>query len=138
MGSRVRLDDAVDEMVMALSTVAEAIPGLQVYPGFTQVPTPPAIDIYPDPAGFQVGAGFGVGDKRVYWIVRARVNTADMQAANDLLLRLLDTEDVASVEAALADVAVVGNDGMVSGFTVYGDDQVGELLGCQWRMEMFV
>ena len=125
-------------MVTALSPVMDAIPGLQVYPGMPDVVTPPAIDIYPDPAGFQVGAGFGVGEKLVYWIVRARVSTADMRAANALLLRLLDTEDVASVEAALADVAVVGNDGIVSGFTVYSDDPEAGLMGCQWRVEMFV
>ena len=137
MGGRVKLADAVDEMVTALSTVADAIPGLQVYRYPTPTPTPPAIDIYPD-TPFQEGAGFGVSEKLVHWVIRARVNAADPQSANDLLLRLLDTEDVASVEAALADVAVVGNDGTVSGFTVFTDDRAGDMLGCQWRVEMFV
>jgi hypothetical protein len=133
-----RLPDAVAEMTTALAAVTAQIPELQVYPGWTGSPSPPAVDIYPDPAGFQEGAGFGVGEKLVHWVVRARVNMTDAQAANDLLLRLLDTEDPASVEAALQDVAVVGNDGGVSGFTVFTDDRVGDLLGCSWRVEMYV
>lgn len=137
MGSGVRLPDAVQEMVAALSPVADAIPGLQVYGYGTGSPTPPAIDIYPA-TPFQQGAGFGVGEKQVFWTVRARVNAADPQAAFELLLRLLDTEDEASVEAALADVAQVPNDGEVSGFTVFTDDRAGDIIGAIWRVAMFV
>lgn len=131
-----RLDEAVQVMADALAPLMDEVPGLQVYPGFDNNPTPPAIDMYPGQP-FQQGAGFGVGSKRLAWTVRARVSAADRDAANALLFRFLDVEDAASVEAALADVAVVGNDGEVSGFTQYTDDVSGEMLGCQWRVEMF-
>jgi hypothetical protein len=80
----------------------------------------------------------GVAEKKVFWTVRARVSAADPQSASHLLLRLLDVEDPASVEAALLEAeAVVSNDGSVSGFTRYADDQTGDMLGVQWRVEMF-
>jgi hypothetical protein len=70
--------------------------------------------------------------------VRARVSTADPLSASQTLLRLLDVNDPASVEAALQDVAAVPNDGTVSGFVRFTDDPSGDLLATQWRMEMFV
>jgi hypothetical protein len=44
------------------------------------------------------------------------------------------------VEAALADqdVAVIGSDGSVSGFRNYTDVGDTDLLGAEWRVEMFV
>jgi hypothetical protein len=134
------LADAVDAITEALEPLTLEVPGLQVCGFFNPNPTPPSIDVYPaDP--FQDGAGYGVTEKRVFWNVRARVATADGEAASRLLLRLLDPSDPASVEAALADgdpAAVVGSDGAVSGFLRFTDDTVGDLLACQWRVEMFV
>jgi hypothetical protein len=132
------LDEAVGSMVDALEPLTLEIPGLQVNGWFNPNPSPPTIDIYPaDP--FQDGAGFDVRGKRVFWNVRARVATADGQAATSTLLRFLDTQDPASVEAALAGAdVVVGNEGTVSGFLRFTDDTVGDLLACQWRVEMFV
>jgi hypothetical protein len=134
----VTLDEALTEMVDALDPLTVEIPGLQITRYFNPVPTPPSIDIYPaDP--FQTGSGFGVGQKRVHWTVRARVSTADPAAASGLLLRLLDTQDPASVEAALADAgAEVGNDDTVSGFRTFTDDPTSELLGCEWRVGVYV
>jgi hypothetical protein len=135
----VTLQEAVDAMTAALEPLTVEIPELQVYGYWNRNPTPPSIDIYPaDP--FQEGAGYGVGDKRVAWTVRARVSVADQEAGTRLLLRLLDTNDPASVEAALAaeDVAVIGNDGAVSGFRTYSDVSDADLLGTEWRVEMFV
>jgi hypothetical protein len=133
----VTLEEQLAEMTAALEPLTMEIPGLQVHPYFNVNPSPPSIDIYPgDP--FQEGAGMGVAEKRVFWTVRARVSAADPQSASQLLLRLLDVEDSASVEAALLEAeAVVSNDGSVSGFTRYADDQTGDMLGVQWRVEMF-
>jgi hypothetical protein len=135
----VTLQEAVDAMTAALQPLTVEIPELQIYGYPNRNPTPPSIDIYPGEP-FQEGAGYGVGDKRVYWTVRARVSVADQEAGTRLLLRLLDTNDPASVEAALADqdVAVIGNDGAVSGFRTYSDVGDTDLLGAEWRVEMFV
>jgi hypothetical protein len=135
----VTLAEAVDAMTTALQPLRTQIPELQIYGYFNRNPTPPSLDIYPGEP-FQEGAGFGVGDKRVYWTVRARVSIADQEAGTLLLLRLLDTSDAASVEAALAaaDTAVIGNDGSVSGFRTYTDVGDTDMLGAEWRVEMFV
>jgi hypothetical protein len=135
----VTLQEAVDAMTAALQPLTVEIPELQIYGYWNRNPTPPSIDIYPGEP-FQEGAGYGVGDKRVYWTVRARVSVADQEAGTRLLLRLLDTNDAASVEAALADqdVAVIGSDGSVSGFRTYSDVGDTDMLGAEWRVEMFV
>ena len=75
-------------------------------------PTPPALDIYPG-APFQTGAGFGVGQSQVWFTIRARVSTADQEAAMQLLLRMMDPNDPAIVEAAIADTAAVTPEGVV-------------------------
>jgi hypothetical protein len=135
----VTLQEAVDAMTAALQPLTVEIPELQVYGYWNRNPTPPSIDIYPGEP-FQEGAGYGVSDKRIYWTIRARVSVADQEAGTRLLLRLLDTNDPASVEAALADqdVAVIGSDGSVSGFRNYTDVGDTDLLGAEWRVEMFV
>jgi hypothetical protein len=132
------LDEAITAMVNALQPLLSEIPELQIYGYFNTNPTPPSIDIYPaDP--FQDGAGFGAGEKRVFWNVRARVASGDPEAASKLLLRLLDPNDPASVETALlAAGATVGNDGSVGGFVRFADDAIGDLLATQWRVEMYV
>lgn len=134
------LQEAVNAMAAALAPLAGEIDGLQITPYWNPNPSPPSIDLYPD-APFQTGAGFGVGQKLVRWVVRARVSTADLQAATATLLRLMDPADAASVEAALAagDTAVLGNDGTISGFTQFADDPGREILGVTWNgMEMFL
>jgi hypothetical protein len=122
----------------ALVPIADEIPGLQVTAYMNPNPTPPSIDLYPgDP--FQTGAGYGVGSSELFFTVRARVTTADVQAGQLLLLRMLDPTDAASVEAALEDVATVVPEG-VSGFRIYLEDTAtdGRLLGCEWRVATFL
>jgi hypothetical protein len=132
------LGEAADLISEALEPLTLEIPGLQNAGLDGDQPTPPSIDFYPA-TPFQEGAGFDVRGKRVFWNVRARVATADGASARRTLLRLLDTNDPASVEVALAGVdVVVGNDGEVSGFTRFTDDPVGDLLAVTWRVEMFV
>jgi hypothetical protein len=135
----VSLNELVTDIAAALEPLTVEIPELQIYPYYNSNPTPPSVDVYPgDP--FQEAAGFGVGNSRVWFTVRARVSVADPAAGNQLLLRLLDPNDPASVEAALAvdDTAVIDNtQGAVSGFRRYSDDNA-ELLGCEWRVGVFV
>ena len=128
------LAEAQADIVAALQPLKTVVPDLQVYGGRNQEPTPPSLDVYPaDP--FQTGAGMGISSKRVSFTIRARVNQAD-QEAQQLLLRLLDPEDPASVEAALytADAAEIGNDDYVSGFR----DDLDGLLSCEWRVSVFL
>jgi hypothetical protein len=124
-------------IAQALQPLTSEIPELQISDFYNSDPTPPAIDLYPsDP--FQDGAGFGVDQKRVWWTVRARVSVADTKAGSELLLRLLSTDDPASVEAALATIqADIDSEGSVSGFRRYSDDTSEALLGCEWRVGMF-
>jgi hypothetical protein len=134
----VSLSAAMEALATALQPIADELPGLQVYAFLNSNPTPPSLDIYPgDP--FQTGAGFGVGQQQVFFTVRARVGTADEEAGTRQLLRLMDPNDRASVEAALEDVAVVVPEG-VSGFREYLADASsnGRLLGCEWRVTLFL
>lgn len=132
------LADTQAEIAAALEPLQAVVDDLQVYGWLNTNPTPPSIDVFPgDP--FQDGAGMGVDSQRVYFTVRARVSTADQEAGQRLLLRLLDVGDPASVEQALAEVdAVVVPDG-VSGFREYLEDTAtnGRLLGCEWRVSVF-
>lgn len=130
--------EIAEAIAAALDPLTVEIPGLQVVPYLNSNPTPPSIDIYPG-APFQTGAGFGVGQSETWWTIRARVTTADQEAGYRLLLRLLDPNDVVSVEAAIADTATVTPEG-VSEFREYVDDPAGNgrLLGCEWRVSVFL
>ena len=122
-----------EALAAALEPLRTGIPELQITAHMNVNPTQPSIDIYPgDP--FQEAAGFGL-DPTLFFTVRARVSKAD-QDSQKLLLRLLDSTDPASVEAAIAvaDAGAIGNDGYVSGFR---DDTDG-LLSCEWRVEVFL
>ena len=132
------LAGAMEEIAAALDPLRTEIPELQVYPYLNPFPTPPSLDIYPS-APFQTGAGFGVGNSQVFFAVRARVSTADHEAAMKLLLRMMDPNDPASVEAAIADTAAVTPEG-VSEFREYLEDTAGNgrLLGCEWRVSLFL
>lgn len=129
---------AMQDLAGALALIEGEIEGLQVVPFLNPNPTPPALDLYPgDP--FQTGAGFGVGNSQAFFTIRARVSTADPEAGQRLLLRMLDPEDPASVEVAIEDVATVAPEG-VSGFREYLEEAAGNgrLLGCEWRVSLFL
>jgi hypothetical protein len=134
----VTLPALIEEVAEALQPIVDEIPDLNIYPGWSDTPTPPALDIYPA-TPFQTPAGFRAGNNQVFLTVRARVAMGDPAAGQQLLLRLLDPGDPASVEVALEDVAAV-TDGGVSGFTQYADDApVNErMLGCEWRVTTFL
>lgn len=133
------LKETMQAIADALEPVSDEIVGLQILPYWTTHASPPCIDIYPAPVNFQSGSSFGVHGKRVWFVVRARASLADEQAANDILLRLLDPSDPASVEQALAvaDTATIDNDrGIVNGFTQYADSP--EMIGCDWTVGVWL
>jgi hypothetical protein len=138
MGSGVSLPQLLQDVADALGPVAEEIDGLTVYPLWADLPTPPALDVYPS-TPFQSGGGFGAGNNVVFLTVRARVLMADPVSGQQQLLRMLDPDDAASVEVALEDVATIA-DGGVSGFTQYADDAAANerMLGCEWRVTTFL
>jgi hypothetical protein len=137
LGHRVTLAAMIGEVADSLRPLADEIPDLQIYSEWNDNPSPPCLDVYPG-SPFQDGAGFGPGN-RIYLTVRARVAMADPSAAQQLLLRLLDTEDAASVEMAVWSVNwAVAPDG-VSGYVQYADDAPANerMLGCEWRISEF-
>jgi hypothetical protein len=134
----VGLAGIMQALAESLEPITVEIPGLQITPYLNPNPTPPCLDIYPgDP--FETGAGFGVSEAQLFFTIRARVSTADTEAGQLLLLRMLDPSDSASVEAAIEDIATVVPEG-VSGFREYLEEQAsnGRLLGCEWRVSTFL
>jgi hypothetical protein len=135
----VSLSELITEIAEALAPLTGEITDLNVYPGWTDSPTPPALDIYPA-SPFQVGAGFGPANSQVFLTVRARVAMADPTSGQATLLRMLDPHDPASVEAALDEINVPVAQGGVSGFTQYADDTAAteRMLGCEWRVTTYL
>lgn len=125
------------------------VPDLQVYSRMHWNPSPPTIDLYPDPE-FQDGLGFGRGDNALFFTVRARVNTPDHEGAQDVLLAMMDPQADTSVAAAITAAGtsspaktlggVVENAVVVSGPSDFGaftdPGATGSLLGCTWRVQV--
>lgn len=125
-------------MHAALLSLVEEVPDLQVTAMWNDNPTSPSIDMYPGNP-FQTGAAFGERNAQVFFTVRARVATTDIDSGMALLYRFLDVQDAASVEAALAAADfVVVNDG-VSGLLQYPEDSGGteRMLGAEWRVTAY-
>lgn len=139
MGSGLTLPELLQSVADALQPIAGEIDGLQIYPYWSDVPTPPALDVYPS-TPFQVGAGFSAGNNLVFLTVRARVSMGDPTSGQQLLLRMLDPADAASVELALSEAELVTTDAGISGFTQYADDGPANerMLGCEWRVSSFL
>ena len=117
-------------------TVAPVIPELQVDNRQNPNPSPPSIDVYPGTEPFTEQIGFGSGQRAYFFTVRARVQTSDNEAGQDLLLAMMDDADPKSVETALWTVSGVKS---VVGPTPYAAFRdVGgqaEWLGCTWRVQ---
>lgn len=131
-------DDAGLAIAAALESIRADIPELQVYAYYNTIPTPPSLDVYAA-TPFMLAAGFGVGNSRAWFTVRALASEADPEAATKLLYRLLDPNGPASVEAALAedDLAVIDTtDGQISGIQRYADAT--GCIGCDWRVGVFL
>lgn len=127
----------IDSVYDALEPVKDEIPELTIYKFMHDAPSPPALDFYPAPV-FQTGGGFGAGNNQMFWIVRARAQWMDLEAAQTFLYRLLDPTDPASVEVALANANLTVEE--VSGFTLYGDDAPlsERMVGCDWKATTFL
>lgn len=96
------LDEMADTIRPIVASVTDV--DVQVEPRIVLSPTPPTIDMFPsDPSNDQELAAFAddIGGELI--TVRVRVNTADSDAGQDLLLALMDDEDELSVVAALND-----------------------------------
>lgn len=143
-----RLIDVVDAMILALQPVADEIDGLQLVHVLNANPTPPSIDIYPaTPFQTRRGEAFA-DDTTANFLVRARTTTADHEAGQLGLYRLLDKNDPASVQIALeADQSLGGLvqsivviEDSVTGFSEWIDDVQtgGRLIGCQWTVEVMI
>jgi hypothetical protein len=105
----------------------------------------PVIDIYPAaiprPAGT---AGFSEIEGAVVLTIRARINTGDHAASQDVLLSFLDDEDDLCVAAAVAadptlsDKVTQASAVTATGFGVYRDvGGEGAYLGCEWLATIF-
>ena len=133
------MSQMADQIRNALSAVTDV--DVQIEPRLVWNPTPPTIDLYPgDPFLDAELAGFGEPDQPVF-TVRARVQTADTDAGQDLLVALMDPEDELSVSVALEDDPTL--DGLATDIYVQGQagwaqypdvSGQGALLGYQWRV----
>jgi hypothetical protein len=143
-GLRAIMDEMRDILEDAFSGSDVAV---QVSSRMLKNSSPPSIDMYPgDPFNDGEAAGFDSNDGFLRFTVRARVNSADSDAGQDLLLAFMDVEDALSVSTALSDDQTLNGlassvmvDGP-SGYTEYVDpDSVSPgvrstLLGCEWRV----
>ena len=141
------LREIMDELAATLETAfaglqfADDTVIVQVTPRMNVNPTPPCVDIYPgDPFSDGVGAAFGDRGEIVF-TVRARVDTADQTAGQDLLLELMDDASDFSVATALLadqslnDLASSVNVEGPSGYTQFVDPGgQGALLGVTFRV----
>lgn len=125
----------IQDVATALAPIKGQIADLSIYAGWWDVPTPPALDVYPS-TPFQTFTGMSAGNNQVFLTVRARASMGDVASGQATLLRMLDPSDPASVEKALEAVEVsIVSDG-VSGFTVYADDapSAERMIGCEWKV----
>jgi hypothetical protein len=94
------MDALADQIWEAINNVLDV--DVQVEPRMVLSPTPPTIDMYPaDPSTDPDLRAFTdmLGGELI--VVRARVQTADHEAGQDLLLALMDDEDDLSIVRAI-------------------------------------
>lgn len=135
------LQEAIADQLRA--ALDSEIDGIQVEPRYIINPTPPCLDILPAPVS-QEAIAFGIANNDVNVQIRARVNTADDDAAQDLLLALMDYNADTSVERALMvdptfggraeSSAVTEHSGMVEFPAPAGQ---GLFLGCTWTVKVY-
>ena len=139
VGHCVTLAETMEDIADALAPVTAEVDGLQVYPFLNSNPTPPALDIYPG-APFQTGAGFGVGQSQVWFTIRARVSHSrpgirDAAAAAD------DGPQRPRHRRSRDRRHRRGHPGRrvaSSASTSRTAPRNGRLLGCEWRVSVFL
>src|SRR5512142_1015995 len=139
------LMDAIAAAVeIALSQVVD-LGDVQVTPYMNLTPSPVSIDIYPAEE-FTELIGFGPGNNRLSFTVRARVGTVANVEGQELLLTLMDPNGDASLSDALLRQSLIVDstsynlavDGP-TGFQVYRDvGGGGDLIGCAWTVGVFL
>jgi hypothetical protein len=141
------VQDIVEAIAAALQPLTLQIPGLQIDPFVNGLPTPPTIDIYPDPGTFLERSAMGPGSWEAVFVVRARVSTTDQYAGQQLLLDLMDPRPAAAaslIGALEADPTLGGtfDDLNVEFPSGYGElaDPASErpLLGVVWRARVIL
>jgi len=132
----------MDELAATLEADIDSVE--QVTPRMNFKPTPPSIDIYPgDPFRTDEGAAFQDVNGMLVFTVRARIATPDNEAAQDVLLGLMDDESDQCVAAVLQyDQTLNGLASSVevegpSGYQLFIDSGgEGALLGVTWQVNV--
>lgn len=117
---------------------------VQVEPRMVLNPTPPTVDIYPgDPQRDTETAAFRDVAGAYVFTVRARVQTADSYAGQDLLLGFLDDGNPLSLTVALNGDRKLGglanslDVDTVTGYLMFpAPNNEGALLGAQWTVRV--
>lgn len=138
------LIEIMDEMAAQIRDTLDDVTDIavQVEPRMVLSPTVPSIDIYPGDIGRDAeSAAFDDLSGGYLFTVRARIDTTDHAAGQDLLLAFMDDTDALCLAQAIMDdttlnglaasVDVTGQ----TGYVVYpepGGD--GAWLGCQWTV----
>lgn len=120
---------------------------VQVEPKYILSPSPLTVDLYPgdltlDPATAAFGAVAGEPNSGRFITVRARIGTADFDAAYDVLLSLMDEDDPLCLVQAIYDDPTLG--GVASDVNLTEETGLrayehpsgeGAHLGCQWTFQ---
>jgi hypothetical protein len=131
----VTLPETAAAIADALAPLTADVADLQIYPFLLVWPTPPAIDVYPATPFMEAHA---MGLRQTTWTVRARVGTADHEAGQLDLYRLMEPDKVWTLlrEMGGDDLQVLGVSGP-SGFNRYlapQQDAGGDLIGAEWEI----
>ena len=140
------MDDIVQAIAEALQPLTAEISGLQISPYINGLPTPPTIDVYPDPGQFLERSAYGIGSWEAVFVVRARVSTTDQYSGPQLLLALMDPRDTPTslivtltADRSLGGVVQDVNVEFPTGFGALSDPASEQpLLGCTWQVRVVV
>jgi hypothetical protein len=130
------LRQILDELAAQLVAFYEdSDPPMQIEPRYVGRPSPPTIDIFPgDVVRDDQSAAFGDISGGFFITVRARVQTSDNEANQDILVAFLDDEDdLCLAHAVLDEPTLNGYAASMSlqGVTGFLLDPTG-LIGVQW------
>lgn len=128
-------DMAVQISTVLCGTANPVIPSLQVSGRIVPNPSPPVIDMYPsDP--FTEATGFAKGAKDYFIDVRARVDVTDNEGQQDLLLSMMDTASVTSVEQAILSDTTLSSGGEIRSVEGPRFRPFGDLVGAVWTVRI--
>jgi hypothetical protein len=142
MGHRLMglVDSQVGDIMDAIATALEDLPQIEQSVGRMNLnPTPPCIDVYPgDPFDSMDEAGFKPSGA-YFFTVRARVDTADHEAGQDVLIAWMDRRNTSGIAALLHGQDIDGTGSVevqqTTGFRRYADT-ADVLLGFECRLRV--